>query len=320
MNREQLEIYAHRVLEEIEREREERNFFQLERDKIRTYWEITRHQLDEAQATVRNKEREKEELSEKHEAELKLYKQKVKHLMYEHQTDLSETKAEHMVALKMAQDDYTLQENELIKDKRELKKMQKEQDLAHLNEIKTLKLKYAEEIDKLVKQFENEAIELEQKYEHKLTSQYEALTLKHRMEMTEVEERKNTQITNLIKNHEVAFAEMKAYYNDITLNNLSLIKSMKEQMDEMRNNEERMKKQVRELIIENKKYSGNVKSYEESLATLTGQLANYEKDKQSLANIKKRLATTAKDLENLRWENEVLEVRFEKVNKNVMFF
>lgn len=60
--------------------------------------------------------------------------------MYEHQTDLSETKAEHMVALKMAQDDYILQENELIKDKRELKKIQKEQDLAHLNEIKTLKL------------------------------------------------------------------------------------------------------------------------------------------------------------------------------------
>lgn len=53
MNREQLEIYAHKILEEIEREREERNFFQLERDKIRTYWEITRHQLDEAQATVR---------------------------------------------------------------------------------------------------------------------------------------------------------------------------------------------------------------------------------------------------------------------------
>lgn len=47
------------------------------------------------------------------------------------------------------------------------------------------------------------------------------------MEITEVEERKNTQIANLIKNHEVGFAEMKTYYNDITLNNLSLIKSMK---------------------------------------------------------------------------------------------
>lgn len=79
----------------------------------------------------------------------------------------------------------------------------------------------------MMKRFESEAMELEQKYEQKLTSQYESLTLKHRMEMTEVEERKNTQIANLIKNHENAFTEMKTYYNDITLNNLSLIKSMK---------------------------------------------------------------------------------------------
>jgi len=53
MNREQLEIYAHKILEEMEREREERNFFQIERDKLRTFWEITRHQLDEARAQIR---------------------------------------------------------------------------------------------------------------------------------------------------------------------------------------------------------------------------------------------------------------------------
>jgi len=88
----------------------------------------------------RNKEREKEELAENHEAELKLYKQKVKHLMYEHQTNLSETKAEHLVALKLAQDDHVVQENELIKDKTELKKIQKEQELAYMNEIRALKL------------------------------------------------------------------------------------------------------------------------------------------------------------------------------------
>lgn len=79
----------------------------------------------------------------------------------------------------------------------------------------------------MMKKFESEAMEMEQKYEEKLTSQYESLILKHRMEMTEVEERKTAQIADLIKNHENAFAEMKTYYNDITLNNLSLIKSMK---------------------------------------------------------------------------------------------
>lgn len=60
--------------------------------------------------------------------------------MYEHQTNLSETKAEHMVALKLAQDDYLAQENELYEDKKDLKKIQKDQELAHMNEIRALKL------------------------------------------------------------------------------------------------------------------------------------------------------------------------------------
>lgn len=45
MTREQLEKFAHNLRNEVEREREERNFFQLERDKLRTFWEITKNQL-----------------------------------------------------------------------------------------------------------------------------------------------------------------------------------------------------------------------------------------------------------------------------------
>lgn len=47
MNRDQLEAFALRLKAEMDREREERNYFQLERDKIRTFWEITRQQLGE---------------------------------------------------------------------------------------------------------------------------------------------------------------------------------------------------------------------------------------------------------------------------------
>ncbi|XP_074095750.1 growth arrest specific protein 8 [Cotesia typhae] len=315
MSREQLELYSHKILEEMEREREERNFFQLERDKLRTFWEITRNQLDEARATIRNKEREKEELAEKHDEEIKLYKQKVKHLMYEHHTNLSETKADHMVALKLAQDDHNDQENELIKDKKELRKIQKENELAHINEIRLLKLKNAEKMSDIIKKFESEAMEMEQKYEQKLTSQYESLNLKHRMEISEIEERKNMQIANLIKNHEKAFIDMKNYYNDITTNNLSLIQSLKEQMEVMKSSEERTKKQARESITENKKLTTDLKSSAEQVAELTRQLTNYEKDKLCLSNTKKKLAAVSKDYDNLKWENEVLEMRFEKCQK-----
>jgi len=40
----------------------------------------------------RNKDREIEEAEERHQMEIKVYKQKVKHLLYEHQNNLSELK------------------------------------------------------------------------------------------------------------------------------------------------------------------------------------------------------------------------------------
>ena len=56
----------------MEREREERNYFQLERDKINTFWEITKRQHDESKAELRNKDREMEDMEERHQVEIKV--------------------------------------------------------------------------------------------------------------------------------------------------------------------------------------------------------------------------------------------------------
>ena len=49
-------------------EREERNYFQLERDKINTFWEISKKELEDRKAELRNKDRELEELEAQPEA------------------------------------------------------------------------------------------------------------------------------------------------------------------------------------------------------------------------------------------------------------
>ena len=64
----------------MDREREERNFFQLERDKVSTFWDISKRQLEEAKAVVRNKERELEDAEERHQVEIKVRK-KGEHVM-----------------------------------------------------------------------------------------------------------------------------------------------------------------------------------------------------------------------------------------------
>ncbi|KAE8745466.1 hypothetical protein FOCC_FOCC007846 [Frankliniella occidentalis] len=289
MSREQLEAFSLRLREELDREREERNFFQLERDKLRTFWEITRQQLEENRAHLRNQDRAQDENEEKHQSEIKTYKQKVKHLLYEHQCNLSNVKVDRMVALKMAQDDYTAMENELLKDKTNQKAKLREQELAHQEIVRQLKMAiyvYGEqeqsaEISKMREQFSQDALELERKYEARLTTQGEDMGLQHSMEVAEVEQRKNRQ----------------------------------EQMEELKSSHERMEKQLREVQGENKRLTEPLKQAQSELSNLQRQLASYDHDKITLANTKQRLALVTKELEDLRWENEVLELRFEKVEK-----
>ncbi len=50
------------------------------------------------------------------------------------------------------------------------------------------------------------------------------LQLRLKSEVSETEERKNAQIEEIRKKNEKAFTEIKNYYNDITLNNLAMIR------------------------------------------------------------------------------------------------
>jgi len=70
-------------------------------------------------------------------------------------------------------------------------------------------------------------MEIEQKYECKMRALRDELDLRRKTELHEVEERKNAQINTLMRNHEKAFNDIKNYYNDITLNNLALINTLK---------------------------------------------------------------------------------------------
>lgn len=62
-------------------------------------------------------------------SDLQVYKQKVKHLLYEHQNSLTSLKADHEMWLKMQAEESSKRELDLQKDKRNLKQESKEQVL-----------------------------------------------------------------------------------------------------------------------------------------------------------------------------------------------
>ncbi|CAO1415796.1 unnamed protein product [Diamesa hyperborea] len=315
MTREQLEAFALKLRNELEREREERNFFQIERDKLRTFWEITRKQYDDQKAIIRNKEREVEVAQEMADLDTKNVMQQMKHLQYENQTKIGEMRAEMMTQLKLAQEDHAIQERELFNDKRELKKLCREKDELNELSIQQIKMKHSEVLSKEREKFQSESKEMASLHEQRLQEYMENSEIRHRMEMSEVEERKNNQIRQLIDAHEKAFGEMKSYYNDITINNLALISSIKEQMEEMRRQSERNEKQIADVTTQSRKLSDPLKDIQFEVNELRKKLEHYGRDKMSMQKLQKRFDALRKQFDGIKLECDAKELLCTKITE-----
>ena len=179
-----------------------------------------------------------------------MYKQRVKHLLHEHQNEVTHLKTDAEMALKLAQDGNAGAESELKKDKRDLKLDLKEMELSHEDYLKSLKQEQDRNITLLRQEFERKAKELQLKYEKKMKNVRDTLEARRKREIQRIEHRKDSHINELMKAHEKAFGEIKNYYNDITHNNLDLIKSLKEEVAEMKKKESADEKLMFEIAQE----------------------------------------------------------------------
>ena len=62
------------------------------------------------------------------------------------------------------------------------------------------------------------------------------LDLRMKVEIHEIEERKNSHRNDLMIAHTKSFQEMKEYYNQITKESLELIKTLKERLSQIKEN------------------------------------------------------------------------------------
>ncbi|GLD96352.1 hypothetical protein PINS_up005035 [Pythium insidiosum] len=115
--------------------------------------------------------------------------------------------------------------------------------------------------------------------------------------------------------HEKAFGEIKNYYNDITHNNLDLIKSLKEEVAEMKRREAQDEKQMFEISQENKRMSEPLKKALLDVERLRKSIQVYQQDKVELRNAKARLLVLEQEFATLSWEYEVLQQRYAQVER-----
>lgn len=78
--------------------------------------------------------------------ESKQIMQQMKHLQYENHTKIGEIRAEAMTQLKLSQEDHIAQEQELHKDKRELRRLLRERDEMYELQVQQMKMAQNEQL------------------------------------------------------------------------------------------------------------------------------------------------------------------------------
>lgn len=102
MTREELEAHIGRLRNELERERSERNLLQIERNKINTFWSLTKDELEDRSSELRIAQETSEKIAQSREQDLLAYRLRVRQVETTSANLLAEAKAEMEVAIGLA--------------------------------------------------------------------------------------------------------------------------------------------------------------------------------------------------------------------------
>mmetsp|Transcript_30994 Transcript_30994/g.44530 ORF Transcript_30994/g.44530 Transcript_30994/m.44530 type:complete len:482 (-) Transcript_30994:228-1673(-) len=297
---------ADKLHKATKREEHDFNEFQQQREKLNYFWIVEKKKLDDKRVELRNKDREFQDLEEKHQVEIKIYKQRLKHLLFEQQNEVAIKKTEAEMAIKMAQDDDREAEGDIREDRRTLNIALKEIEFTHEEYIRGLKRDLDRKITMLRHEFERRAGEVQKTYEMRMKKTREGLDKRRKEEIKAIEERKHVMIDHLMAEHQKAFADIKNYYNDITHNNLDLIKSLKEEVKDLESEERRDQVRLQEKMSENKKLSAPLKQMQDDVLRLRAELADYEAEKAEMRRVKAALLVVESSQSSVSWEYETL--------------
>lgn len=291
------------------------NEFQQHVVKIESMLMMEKQKSFEIKNRIRDKLREKQELNDKQEYELKVYQEKVKHLLSEHELLITNLRIECEEILKTSENVDRDEQFHLQSNIRSLLIKQKENLLKHnelLNEYKILNNKNTM---KLREEYKVKISNLYQKYNEKfgeIRKQYKA---ERKVKVKLIECSKNRHIYNLMKKHKQSLNDIKNYYSDIIHSNLDLIKSLKSEILEIQKKEKLKEQQMLEISNINRSLSKPLKKYLSDIETLKGTLKTYEKEREILKNTQGNINRLQAEYAELQWKHEILQQKHEQENQ-----
>jgi len=201
---------------------------------IHDFYQNTREEIKELESEIKNFDTKMQKEEEQHNTLVVSHLQKVQHHEYEHQEAIEGTKAEGAEIMAEEDKHHQSSESNNRNGKQNKKEDYERNDQANISEIESETKNHQQNLDALEQSLETNKKRLIEVYEQKLKDLQKELSLRMKVEIHEIEERKNQHINDLMVNHETAFREMKQYYNDITKENLDIIRQLQEKYQDVK--------------------------------------------------------------------------------------
>ncbi|KAG8198849.1 hypothetical protein JTE90_015068 [Oedothorax gibbosus] len=303
MTKEQLESHVYQLQQEVEKEREERNYYQLERDKIQLFWEVTKQQLEEKDSVLQLKNSEIDDVSLSHLAEVKLYKQKMKHIMFECQQHINEKMKEKMSEKLMLEEEHQAKvkclEKEIDRLQNEISKLNTDYKMAVANQT----LQHEEQVSLLHEEYQKKIDDIKIKEATEIGTIRDEMDLKRKEAIQSIESEKDLHIQHLIETHEELFQKMKNYYNDIIKNDILLIKSLKDEKQCFLRKEGNLKDKLKILQMKNDTLSESLKGLQ---VIQTKRRRKFDLEDNKLFSSESIIRNLKRELKKITLENDFL--------------
>jgi hypothetical protein len=282
----------------------------VDRDAVAGFLEVAQRELRAVELEALAKERARTDAADAHAIEVRVYEQKVKHLTFEH-ANASRAIAGEADSERAAESRaHQVREALLRKSKGEARARLVELEGANADALRTQKVLAEKSLQKIRADFDGALDGLRVKYEARCASLARDLELRARVELHEAEERRNLHIRQLSVAHEEAFAEMRAYYNDVTRANMELVTGLRARIVGAGEKATANQRLVLEIAEENKRLSEPLRVALQERAELVADLKDASRDASALAHSRERLGALRASLTTMKAKHADLEARF----------
>ena len=291
------------------------DYYALEKERINNMWILAKKEVEDVEANLKNKERETRDLEENHIMTKNLYKQKIKHLLFQNEDCHGEMRVAQEKKLQQKEDQNRVISQDLDNDNRDLKKKVKEQELSQNAYMFALQFDANQTLTMQRQEHERAMRELTLKYDLKKKKVYSEMEEIRTQAVKKLEDEKEKRAKNIKAQHAANYKDIKNYYNDITNSNLSLIKQFKEDIEKAKGQEEKDLKRLTKMEDQNKRLQIPLDDARKEIEKMKRDLEEWKQIKAE----KKKLRTQISGLENeylkLEYEYEVALQQFQYLEK-----